>query len=303
MVRSCSSVILLALLATTGCKKPSDDTVTFYTHEPLQEVRQVFQVRGLVVEVKPLGKSITIKHEEIPGYMSAMSMPFEVKDTNLLAGLEPGDPVYFRLVVTEAYGYIDAIQKTGPKTNSPPTTGPFRLVRDVEPLKPGESLPEYHFTNELGRPFSTADYRGQALAVEFLFTRCPFPNFCPFMARTFQSAQTNLLGMAGSPTNWHLLTISFDPDFDTPEVLKGYAESHGYNSNRWTFATGELIDITAIGDQLGLSFWRDEAGSISHNLRVGVFDASGRLRKIFTGNQWTSQELADEMVKAAAAQN
>src|SRR6185295_18068908 len=106
---------------------------------------------GVVVEVKPAEKSVEIKHEDIPGYMRAMTMSFDVKDTNELAGLAAGDQVSFRMNVTKTYGWIDQIQRTGVRTNILPTTGPFRFVRDVEPLNEGDLLPDYHFTNQLGQ--------------------------------------------------------------------------------------------------------------------------------------------------------
>jgi len=261
--------------------------------------RQVFQVKGVIVKVAPREKSVEIKHEEIHGYMPAMTMPFDVKDTNELAGLAPGDSVVFRMIVTDTEGWIEQIRKLG-STNSVPTAGNFRLVRDVEPLNVGDRLPEYHFTNQLGQAFSTADFKGQALAITFLFTRCPFPTFCPKMANDFSETQQSLIS-AGNFTNWHLLTVSFDPEFDKPVVLKSYAERYHYDPAHWTFATGDLVEITAIAEQCGLNFWHDETGSISHNLRTVVFDASGRLQKIFTGNTWKTEELVAEMTQAAKA--
>lgn len=263
--------------------------------------QQVFQVKGLVIEVKPDEKSVKIKHEEIPGYMQAMTMSFDVKDTNDLAGIEAGDPVTFRMTVTDTYGWIDQIRKTGPKRNDLPTTGSFRFVRDVEPLDVGDLLPEYHFTNQLGQAFSTQQFKGQALAINFLFTRCPFPTFCPQAARNFAETQQQLLTVKNAPTNWHLLTISFDPEFDKPAVLKRYAERYNYDTNRWTFATGALIDITAIADQLGLKFSRDANGGFDHNLRTVVIDPFNRIQKIFIGNEWTSEELVSELTKAAGS--
>jgi protein SCO1/2 len=260
--------------------------------------QQIFQVKGLVLEVNPAEKSVKIKHEAVPDYMPAMTMNFDVKDTNELAGIAAGDPVSFRMIVTDTYGWIDQIHKTGLKKNDLPMTGPFRVVRDVEPLEIGDHLPPYQFTNQFGLAFSTAQFTNQVWAVDFIFTRCPFPTFCPQAARRFAETQRALLAATNAPANWHLLTISFDPEFDHPEVLKRYAESYGYNSNRWTFATGALIDITAIGDQLGLKFWRDENGSFDHNLRTAVIDASGRVRNILIGNEWTSDELVEAMIQA-----
>ncbi len=172
-------------------------------------------------------------------------------------------------------------------------------VRVVHPLKIGEPLPEYHLTNELGQPITTAQFKGQALAITFLFTRCPFPTFCPLLANDFQEAQDKLITLQGAPTNWHLLTISFDPEFDRPVVLKSYALAHKYDPAHSTFATGDLEDITALGDLFGLAFWHDSAGSITHNMRTIVVDANGRLQKVFEGRDWTSAELVAEIVQAA----
>lgn len=252
--------------------------------------------KGVVIEVDSADKKITIKHETIPGYMQGMTMPFDVQDTNELAGLAPGDPVSFRIVISGNKGWIDQLKQIGPRTNVPVAVQP---VRDVEPLSEGDALPEYHFTNELGKVISTAQFKGQVLAINFLFTRCPYPNFCPLMANDFAETQKKLLTMPNAPTNWHLLTISFDPDFDTPAVLKSYAAAHDANPARWTFATGSIADVTAIGENFGLAFWKEQGGIISHNLRTIVIDPFGRVEKVFPGNDWQPDELVAEMVKAA----
>ncbi|HWD92784.1 MAG TPA: SCO family protein [Verrucomicrobiae bacterium] len=268
-----------------------------------QTNQEIHPAKGVVIEVTPAEKKITIKHGDIPGYMGGMTMPFDVKDTNELSGLAPGDPVSFRIVVSGNEGWIDQIRKIGPRTNLPPATAPVRTVREVQPLDEGDLLPNYHFTNQLGEAVSTGQFKGQALAITFLFTRCPFPNFCPLMANNFAEVQKKLLAMPNAPTNWHLLTISFDPEFDTPQVLKQYAEAHGADPARWTFATGALDEIAAMGQQFGLAFWKEQAGIISHNLRTVVIDPSGRVQKIFTGNDWQPPDLVAEMVKAAKVRN
>jgi protein SCO1/2 len=286
---------VVAVLTVVGCSRPAS---------PGERLRndawQTFQVTGVVMEVEPEKKLVRIKHDEIPGYMKAMIMPFDVKDTNELAGIEPGHPVSFRMTVGETEAWIDQIRITGAKTNVLPTSGAFRVVRDVEPLSEGDLLPLYQFTNQFNQPVSTAQFKGKALAIEFIFTRCPYPTFCPLVIRNFQETQTKLLGMPNAPTNWHLLTLSFDPEFDTPGVLKTYAERHSYRPEHWTFATGALIDVTAIAEQFGLTFWRDAGGIINHNLRAVVIDPQGRVQRILPGNEWTSDELVAELVKAAA---
>jgi protein SCO1/2 len=296
MLRLCA---LLSLLLAVSCERLSESTSSSSAASPKSSTQQVFQVKGLVIAVKPREKTVEIKHEEIPGYMPAMTMPFDVKDTNEMTGLQTGQRVSFRLLVTDTEGWIDQIQKLGEATNSVPTNSSARLARNVEPLKIGDALPDYRFVNQLGQEIHASQFKDRALAITFLFTRCPYPTFCPLMANHFEEVQQKFLKTGNAPTNWHLLTISFDPEFDKPEVLKGYAEMHHYDPVHWTFATGDLVDITAIGEQFGLAFWHDTNGSISHNLRTVVIDAAGRVAKVYEGNAWTTDELAAEMVKAA----
>ncbi len=295
------AVALVAqLFLAVSCGRKSEQAVLPATNKAgVQTNVQIFQVKGTVIELKLDEKTVRIKHEAIPGYMPAMTMPFEVKDAHELDKLEAGDVVSFRMIVTEKDAWIDQIQKLNrPANTNLPMAGPFRLVREAEPLNIGDLLPDYRFTNQLGAPVHLHQFRGQALAITFLFTRCPYPTFCPLMAGNFAEVQQKLLAMPNGPTNWHLLTISFDPEFDTPAVLKNYAERYRYDPQHWSFLTGELIDITAVAEQVGMTFWHDGDG-ISHNLRTVVIDASGRVQKIFSGNKWTSDELVAEMVKAA----
>jgi protein SCO1/2 len=296
----------VAVLA-VSCKR-EEGAETSQTNAVSHTNQQVFQVKGVVISVKPNVKQVEIRHEAVTNYMPAMTMPFDVKDTNELAGLEPGSKVTFRMIVTDTEGWIDQIQKIAADTNSVPAAGGsnsvpanglIRVARNVEPLDVGEALPEYQFTNQFGEAFRTSDFKGQALAITFLFTRCPYPNFCPRMANDFAEVQQKMEALSNGPTNWHLLTVSFDPEFDKPEVLKSYAQVWHYNPTKWTFATGDLVEVTALGEQVGLAFWHDETGSISHNLRTVVVDAAGRVQKIFTGNTWAPEEMVEEMVKAA----
>src|SRR5712691_2632684 len=212
MFRWFTILLVAGLLEVSGCGRAPEASLHGEAVTPPSIHQKIFEVKGVVIAVKPREKSIEIKHEEIPGYMPAMTMPFDVRNTNELAGLQPGDSVSFRMLVTDTEGGSDEIRKlAAPATKLTSTSGPLRLVREVEPLSVGDPLPDYHFTNQFGQPISTAQFKGDALAITFLFTRCPFPNFCPLMANHFAEAQEKLAGITGGPTNWHLLTISFDP--------------------------------------------------------------------------------------------
>jgi protein SCO1/2 len=268
-----------------------------------QEKEQVFFVKGVVQEVLPERKKVSIAHENIPNYMSAMTMTFDVKDPRELAELQSGDEVSFRMIVTENDGWIDQIKRLRAAA-SPSSNGPdnLRRVREVEPLNVGDVVPDYKFTNELGQAVSLSDFKGKAVAFTFIFTRCPFPTFCPRMSSNLEETYKKLKAAPDASTNWHLLTITFDPQFDTPAVLKAYAGRYGYDPKHWSYLTGDLIDITALAEQVGLLFWKpnpNDAAGISHNLRTVVLDTEGRVQRVFTENEWKSDELAAELMKAA----
>lgn len=262
---------------------------------------QVYAVKGIVRELDPANRSVKIEHETIPGFMEQMTMRFDVKTPKELAGLLVGDAVSFRMLVTDQEGWIDQIAKI-PLTNvalKPRPRPPVREARIVEPLNVGDRMPDYRFTNELGQAFSLGQFKGQAVGLTFIFTRCPYPNFCPRMSSHFRDACRRLSARPEDPKNWHLLSVSFDPDYDTPAVLKAYAERYQYEPAHWNFATGALIDVDAITEQFGM-FFAPDGPFFSHNVRTAVIDPQGRVQRIFVGNDWTVDEFVAEVVKAMA---
>lgn len=227
--------------------------------------------------------------------MAAMTMEFEAKSANDLAGFKPGDVIAFRLSVTETHGWIDQVRKTGVaalEASPVPAAG-------ADALPPGSPLPDCELVDQRGQPFRLSDFKGRALAFTFIFTRCPFPDFCPRMNNQLNAVQREL-GAASGATNWHLLSISLDPGYDTPERLAEYAPRYQPDAARWTFATGKSEDILKLGLAVGLVVSR-EGGQINHNLRTVVVDAAGRVQKIFAGNEWSAAELTSELKRAMAA--
>jgi len=262
---------------------------------------QTFQVRGVVREIQEGGKVAVIRHEEIPGYMAAMTMPFDVKAPAEMAEVKPGDQVSFRMTVTDTDGWIDQIKvlERGVAEDAKPVVPEVRVVREVEELAEGDLMPDYPFVTESRRSIRLSDFRGQALGFTFIYTRCPYPTFCPRQTRQFAEAMEQLAkALPGPGKRWHLLSISFDPAYDTPAVLYRYAQQHGYDPEWWNLCTGEMIEIDAITEQFGMIFARDGAG-FSHNVRTAVVTPDGHVQKIFVGNQWTTEEFVAEMVKAA----
>ena len=263
--------------------------------------RQTFEVKGVIKELKPDGKTAVIKHEEIPNYMPAMTMPFVVKKTNELANLQAGDTVAFRMVVTDDDGWIENVVKTASAaTNAAPVVESFRRVRDVDPLNPGDQMPDYRFVNELGKEVKLSDFKGQVVALTFIFTQCPYPLFCPKLSSNFSEAYKKLQANKTGVTNWHLFSLSFDVAHDTPSVLKTYAEKYEYNPARWNFLTGEMIDVDAITEQFGMHFSRSKTGiGFDHNLRTVVLTPEGRVSEMLIGNEWKSDDLVLLIEQAA----
>ena len=276
------------LLLAVGCKREPSAPVAVSTN-------QTYAVRGIVRQIAPDHRHATIQHEKIPGYMAAMTMDFSVRDPNALNALSPGDEITFNLVVSADDDWIENIQRTGSSTAPAPPT--WRVV--AAELKPGDELPDAEFTSENGRIVRFSDFRGRAVAFTFFFTSCPLPEFCPRMNKNFSEARTLLLADTNALANWEFLSISFDPDFDRPEILTGYGNFYrGGDTNRWLFAVASTNTLAVLAPKVDLMFWR-ENGSITHNLRTVVLDVNGKITRQFDGNDWTPQQLADAIREAA----
>lgn len=262
-------------------------------------VNRAYFTRGVIREF-PGGNGLVVTHEEIPDYMPKMTMEFAVRDTNELRGLAVGDNITFVVRATDEESWIERIQRAGKGDLPPPLPrGPSAAaLLDIAELKEGEVLPDAELLAEDGRTIKLSDFKGQALAFTFIFTRCPLPDFCPRMNQHFSRARDLLVQQPGGPTNWQFLSISFDPEFDKPGVLSRYAYSYrGQNPDRWLFAAAPTNVMASMVSQLNFRFAR-EGGSFVHNLRTVVLDPQARLHRQFDGNKWKAQDLADSMVEA-----
>ncbi|MEX0736851.1 MAG: SCO family protein [Bacteroidota bacterium] len=282
-------MMVLMLLVTVGCSR---------REEGKQTELVTFKLRGEVVGLSPEKGRMMIAHEEIPDYMQAMTMPFKIKDSTLFTGIEVGDTVEGTLAVSRTESWIASLAVVG-KGETAQLSAEDVLFRKL--YKEGEPLPDYAFTNHEGKRIRFSDFRGKVLAFTFIYTRCPLPDFCIRMSDHFAKIQKALKSDRSLGGTWHLLTISFDPDFDTPAVLKKYGENYGADFGSWDFATDDIRSITTLADGLNLTMEEDEGGLIAHNLRTAVLDAKGNLAKIFVGNEWTPDDVVQEMRKQVRA--
>ncbi len=265
------------------------------------QTNQTFAARGIVQQISTDRRTATIQHEAIPGYMAAMTMDFSVNATNELSGISPNDEITFTLAVTENESWIENIHFVSHHVGQV-TNHVFVFHADAPELKVGDRLPDGELTTEAGSLIRFSDFHGRAVAFTFFFTSCPLPEFCPRMNRNFSEARKILLADTNAPANWQFLSISFDTHFDTPEILSGYGKYYrGDDTNRWLFTVATTNTLAELSPAVDLHFWR-ENGSISHNLRTVVLDASGKIFRQFDGNDWTPQQLADAIAEAARNQ-
>lgn len=271
-----------------------------FAAESASPANQIHLTRGLVRDIAPDRHKAVIRHEAIPNYMPAMTMEFNVRDTNELSGIAVGDLVRFRLTATQETHWIDQVTKIASTTNSAPATKAQINPAQTAELKPGDSLPDSELIAESGRTIRFSDFRGKALAFTFIFTRCPLPDYCPRMGSNFAAARQLILTNHSAPTNWQFLSISFDPEFDKPAVLSSYANFYRNGSpDRWLFAAAPMPSLAQLAPRLDLMVNREPGGSISHNLRTVVLDQQGRIYRQFDGNQWTPAQLARALSDAA----
>ncbi len=256
-----------------------------------------YEITGHVLAVKPDSTEITIRHDDIPGFMAAMTMPFKVKDPQVVKGRVPGDLVKGTLMVTDESSWLSRLEKTG-WAPFPETAGAPR----VPLLEPGEAVPDETFIDQDGNAFRLSSLKGSVVIVTFIYTRCPLPDYCPLMDRRFASIQQAVRD-GRTARGVRLLSISFDPDRDTPAVLRAHAARLGADPALWTFATAPRDKVDTFGARLGLDVIRDanDPSDITHNLRTAVLDRQGRLATVLNGNGWSVEDALAALASVPAS--
>jgi protein SCO1 len=259
--------------------------------------RREFTLQGQVLSVAADRKEATIKHEEIAGFMAAMTMPYKARDAEEFASLEPGDLINATLVIVSNDGYLENVRKVGEAPLEQPAAAPS-ASSGFELLKEGEVVPNASFVDQDGRKVSFESFRGSAVILTFIYTTCPMPTFCPLMDRNFTAIQEKVK-TSHRGLNLRLLSVSFDPVTDTPQVMKAHAAKLQADPRMWSFLTGDRDEIDRFAMRFGVSVTRDltDPRNIAHNLRTAVVNRQGHLVKVYTGNEWTPEEvLADTIM-------
>ncbi len=259
---------------------------------------QEYAVTGMVVRLDRAARTFTASVDAIPGYMRAMTMPFEVRDATELDALAPGALVAFTLVVEPRASRAERIHVVRYENVEQDPFAASRLAllgdlvagRSAEPLAVGAAVPGFRLTDQRGRPLALSDLRGKVVAVNFIYTSCVLPNYCLRLANDFGVLQQRFADRLGR--DLVLLTITFDPVHDTPDVLAAYARQWKADAATWHFLTGPEPEIRRVCGLFGVHAFADE-GLMSHSLHTVLIDRRGRLLANIEGNTFTADQLAD----------
>lgn len=262
------------------------------------EAPREFALTGTVREVMKGSNQVVIRHDAIPGFMGAMTMPFRVDETEVLEELHAGDEIAGVLEVTtkdsEVWSYrLRDLRVTKPAL-APVPEAPRRRI------EPGAAVPDLEMTTQEGKRENLSGLRGQWVVLTFIYTRCPLPDFCPLMDKRFAELASRLKLDEALAGKVRLISLSFDPDHDTPEVLARHAQSNGAVPPLWTYAVATHEALAPVAEALGMTYAPGER-EISHNLVTAVIDPDGALHELVPGREWRPEVLVRSMRGAGQA--
>lgn len=258
-----------------------------------------YHFTGEIMSLDTQDQSAVINGDNIPGFMDPMTMSYKIKPPSTLNQLHAGDLISAEVVVIKpAKGegpsdyWLENVKVTGQAKMPPPSPGPGATQRIPQP---GDLVPDFAFTDQNGRRVSLRQYHGKVLLVTFIYTRCPFPDFCPRMSQNFAEIYKQIGADPALGTDTRLLTLSFDTEHDTPKVLRDYAFGVAQTHDaalfqRWEFGVPQKDELTKMADFFGV-IYKSEGGLITHNLSTTVIGPDGRIVKWYHGNDWQVSDL------------
>lgn len=289
------ALILLTTLLFTACQKPAPQP-------PASEAKR-YNLKGKVVSVDRERKRATIDHEAVADYMDAMTMEFPIHEDWVWDDLAPGAEIRAELVVDSSANDPYWLEKIGIVAAAKP--GQANPPLDERFAQLGKEIPDFQLTNQDGARISTKDFRGKVLAITFIYAQCPLPDYCIKMSTNFSDAANRIIREPDVKDKFRLLSISFDPERDTPEKLRSYGIGYLGKGAKpdfsvWQLAVGSDKQVRAVADFFGLRYEVDQNDKtqLNHSLRTAVIAPDGKVTKIFAGNEWAVNDLLREM-KAA----
>jgi protein SCO1/2 len=263
-----------------------------------QSAAKKYSIRGIVVSSDAKTGAVTLDTDAIPGYMDAMTMPYTLAQPNIAAELHPGDTIKATLTVTADADTLDEIVVIA---QAKPDYKPAVTYNDLEP---GEVVPDFSFRNQNGKTVRLAQWHGKVVLLTFIYTRCPLPNFCVRMSRNFAEMDKELAKNPKLYAQTHLLSVSFDPKYDTPAVLRSYGGAYTGQFTKetfahWDFAAPTAEELPKVMEFFDVGATPEKDKTITHSLSTVVIGPDGKVFKWFPGNEWTPEEVLDDVRKLA----
>ncbi len=257
-----------------------------------------YHIRGIVVASDAKTGAVTVDTDAIPGYMDAMTMPYTLAQPNIATELHPGDTITATLTASADADVLDEIVVVA---QAKPDYKPAVTYNDLEP---GEPVPNFKFLNQSGRMVSLRQWRGKVVLLTFIYTRCPLANFCPRMSRNFAEIDKALEKDPRLYAKTHLLSVSFDPKYDTPRVLRSYGSAYTGKFTKetfahWDFAAPTDREMPKILQFFDIGATPEKDRTITHSLSTVLIGPDGRIAQWYPGNEWTPQQVLEDVRKLA----
>ncbi|HVO60288.1 MAG TPA: SCO family protein [Terriglobales bacterium] len=259
--------------------------------------RKTYPLQGEVRGKDLTTNEVTVNHDDIPGFMPAMTMPYKVKNTAMLQELQPGDKIAAEVVVSKDGNdyWLEDVRITDESGRGKV------MAAERHMLMPGEKVPDVPLVNQDGQTIHLKDFSGKAVLVTFIYTRCPVPTFCPRLSSQFARIHNELKTTPDDYSKTQLLTISFDPKYDTPAVLRkyglAYLEGDASGFSQWDFASTKEADMRRLAQAFSLDY-QEQDNQISHTMNIALIAPDGTLVKSWSA-EWTSDELLKALRQAA----
>lgn len=301
MMRKLLAGTFLSLVALAGCHSaPKPDA---QTQSAASANFKTYKLRGKVVSINPSTGEVNIDSEDIPGYMEAMVMPYKLKDPSVISELHPGDKITADLLVSQGSDATVLLDHIVIIAQAKPDYKPTAVYHVPAP---GDLVPDFELRNQDGRQIHLDQFRGKSLLITFIYTRCPLPNFCPLVTRNFAAINKQLAANHSLYAKTHLISISFDPDHDTPAVLRAYGTTYiGSNSKsafaHWDFAVPAKPAMDEIARYFDVGVTYDSSNSITHTLSTTLIGPDGKVARFYPGNEWTPAQVTADVEHLTAA--
>jgi protein SCO1 len=289
--------MLLCAVVLAGCRsrEASSDGLPTATDDGIA----TFQLKGIVVASDATTGEVAIDAEAIPGLMGAMTMTYKLAQPGVATELHPGDHITARLRISNSVSTLDQIDVTA---QAKPDYKPAKVYNVPEP---GQAVPNFKFLNQSGKTIAVDQFRGKVLLVTFIYTRCPLPDYCIRMSRNFATIQQQLAADPRLYNQTHLLSISFDPGYDTPKVLRSYGNAytgeHGSEAFiHWDFVVPPSAELDTVDQFFDVGVSSGSNHTLTHSLSTAVIAPNGKIFRWYPNNDWTPSTVVDDIRQAIA---